>query len=99
MTDTATNGTTTKPSAPPASMREQCAAALKATITRIGLTKKTSKAKREYLSFVKAYQGFAPEDRATVRSDFNKLADLIGNSGDNDAALTAARLFVGSDLS
>jgi hypothetical protein len=95
-----------KPVAPPKpatvvagpSMQDELLAMIKATVAKVGNTKKSKGAKRAYLRFVKAAQDFAPEDRDTAINDLRRLMDKAGTDGDNDVALQAARTYVGTGL-
>jgi hypothetical protein len=80
------------------SMQDELLAMIKATVAKVGNTKKSKGAKRAYLRFVKAAQDFAPEDRDTAIDDLRRLMDKAGTDGDNDVALQAARTYVGTGL-
>lgn len=86
-----------KPAVPdPVSVMDELLVMIKATVAKVGNTKKSKGSKRAYLRLITLAQSFPEEDRDVVVDDLRRLLDKAGT--DNDAALTAARSYVGTGL-
>jgi hypothetical protein len=80
----------------PVTVMDELLSMIKATVAKVGNTKKSRGSKRAYLRLVTLAQSYPEEDRDTVIDDLRRLMDKAGT--DNDAALTAARSYVGTGL-